>query len=323
LPLKRELHLVDTQKFLHQFLPERRFLIGVSGGRDSIALLHILHSLGYAKLIVCHLNHQLRGRASAADARFVERTARALGLDCEIGMTDISALANQSKLSIETAGRTARYAFFVSVARRQRCRTVFLAHHADDLVETALLNLFRGASPSGVGALRSVSAHWIGRTQLTIVRPLLHVWRRQINDYVRTQHLKFREDASNAQLNRTRNRIRHRILPYIEKQLGRDVRPTIWRTARIWTEENELLESLLESNKLIAPEIEIGALRELPLALQRRAIFRWLRARNLTEIGFEVTESVRGLTEPQAEVAKVNLPGGRYVRRRSGKLFIQ
>src|SRR5438477_12186356 len=209
-------------------------LVVFSDGRDSVVLLHWLTSLGYQNLIVCHLDHELRGRASQADARFVASMAAKLRLDCEIGRTDVRALAAQSKLSVETAARAARFAFFVRVARQKRCRTIFLGHHADDLAETALLNLLRVASPGGVAAMRSVSVHRIGKTELTIVRPLLGIWRREIDLYIRQNDLAFREDASNAELGPTRNRIRHRVLPYIEKQLGRGVRKAIWRVTQIW-----------------------------------------------------------------------------------------
>ena len=131
----------------------------------------------------------MRGAASRADARFVEKVARDLGLDCEIGSTDVGVLAKRSKLSIETAARFARFAFFVEVARRRRCSRIFLAHHADDLVETALLNLFRGAGPGGMAAMRKISVHRIGKTKLTILRPLLGVWRSEIDSYIEQQGL--------------------------------------------------------------------------------------------------------------------------------------
>src|SRR5437762_12702262 len=184
--------LIESGTLFRDFPPSRRYLIGVSGGRDSIALLHLLVDLGYNKLVVCHLNHQLRGRESRRDARFVEKIARGLQLDCEIGSTDVGALAKQSKLSIETAARFARFAFFVEVARRRRCSRIFLAHHADDLVETALLKLFRGASPGGMAAMRKFSIHRIGKTEITILRPLLGVWRSEIDSYVRQNELEFR-----------------------------------------------------------------------------------------------------------------------------------
>ena len=104
--------LIESERLLRDFPPTNRYLIGVSGGRDSIALLHLLVDLGYNKLVICHLNHQLRGRESRKDARFVEKIAQDLQLDCEIGSTDVGALAKRSKLSIETAARFARLGIF-------------------------------------------------------------------------------------------------------------------------------------------------------------------------------------------------------------------
>ena len=133
---------------------DRRYLIGVSGGRDSVALLHWLLDQDYQKLIVCHFEHGLRGRAGKSDARFVERLAKKYGLKFELGSADIAALAARTKQSIETTARHERLAFFERVGRRRRCLTIFLAHQADDQVETFLLNLFRGAGGRGLGAMR-------------------------------------------------------------------------------------------------------------------------------------------------------------------------
>src|SRR5438445_5189056 len=124
------IELIEHRKFLRKYSPDTRYLIGVSGGRDSIALLHWLVNLGYKKLIVCHLNHQLRGRSSDADARFVEKLAAKYRVDFELGAANVRALAKKKKMSIETAAREARYSFFAKAAKRQRCHTIFLAHHA-------------------------------------------------------------------------------------------------------------------------------------------------------------------------------------------------
>src|SRR4029077_17853471 len=136
---------LEIHTLLRQFPPDAGYLIGVSGGRDSVALLHWLTNLGYRKLIVCHLNHQLRGRSSAADGRFVEKLAARYGADFEFGSANVRVIAKKKKNSIETAAREARYSFFARTAKRRRCHTIFLGHHADDLVETFLLNLIRGA----------------------------------------------------------------------------------------------------------------------------------------------------------------------------------
>jgi tRNA(Ile)-lysidine synthase len=315
--------LSSLRTALGGFPPTGRYLIGVSGGRDSVALLNLLVGFGYNKLIVCHFNHQLRGAFSGADARFVEKIAHEFGLDCEIASIDVGALAKRSKLSIETAARFARFAFFVEVARRRHCSRIFLAHHADDLVETALLNLFRGASPGGIAAMHGTSAHRIGKTQLTVIRPMLGVWRREIDAYVAERGLDFREDATNRMLRSSRNKIRHRVLPNIEKQFGRAVRKTIWRTAQIWSEEEALLDSLVSPQTLSAAQLAVAALRKMPVALQRRTILRWLRARKVSDVTFDIIENVRSLIQPAAKVAKVNLPPDRHARRRCGKIFVE
>src|SRR5256885_10573978 len=254
--------------FLRRFAPDARYLIGVSGGRDSIALLHWLFQNGYNKLIVCHLNHQLRDRSSDADLRFVEKLAAKYDVDLETGSARVRALAAKQKTSIEAAAREARYKFFAQVAKEKRARTIFLGHHADDLVETFLINLFRGSGTTGLGAMREVSRRRIHDFDLTIVRPFLAVWRNEINDYVRKHRLKFREDASNKDLAALRNRIRRQVIPYLEKALGGNIRQTIWRAAMISAEEENWIEDQLPNARGI--ELEVGQLRELPLALQRR-----------------------------------------------------
>jgi len=300
---------------------DARYLIGVSGGRDSVTLLHWLISLGYTKLVVCHLNHQLRGRSSEADARFVEKLAAKYQVDFELGAAKVRALAKKKKISIETAAREARYSFFAKAAKRHHCHTIFLAHHADDLVETFLLNLIRGAGLTGLAGMRDVSRRHIDGIELTIVRPLLSVWRSDIDKYARECHLRFREDATNKNLATTRNRIRNRIIPCLEKILNRNIRQNIWRTATITAEEEKWLDNEVPDST--DADLSVPKLRALPIALQRRAILKWLRAQNVSEVGFDVIERVRSLTDREAPIAKVNLPRDRHARRRRGKIFIE
>ncbi|HEV3149118.1 MAG TPA: tRNA lysidine(34) synthetase TilS [Chthoniobacterales bacterium] len=303
--------------------PGARYLIGVSGGRDSVALLHWLVECGYNKLIVCHLNHQLRGRSSRVDAIFVKKLAAKYDVDLALGATDVRALAARTKQSIETAARDARYRFFAQVAKRRRCRTIFLGHHADDLVETLLINLFRGAGPGGLSAMRGVSVRKIDNIKLQIVRPLLGVSREQIDDYVRSHRLKFREDASNKNLAPLRNRIRHCIIPEIEKQLGRNVRGTIWRAATIAAEEENFFEALLPDKLSKLTALAVKPLRAMPIAVQRRILHEWLRARDVPDLSFDLVERVRALLDLGNRAAKTNLPQDRHVRRRAGQIFIE
>lgn len=313
---------IDTSS-LRALSPGARYLIGVSGGRDSVALLHWLVECGYSKLIVCHLNHRLRGRSSRADAIFVQKLAAKYDVDLALGAIDVRALAVRTKQSIETAARDARYKFFAQVAKQRRCRTIFLGHHADDLVETFLINLFRGAGPGGLSAMHAVSVRKIDNVKLQIVRPLLGVSREQIDDYVREQGLKFREDASNKNLAPLRNRIRHRIIPEIEKQLGRNVRGTIWRAATITAEEENFFEALLPDKLSKLTALAVKPLRAMPIAVQRRMLHEWLRARDVPDLSFDLIERVRALLDLSNRAAKTNLPQDRHVRRRAGQIFIE
>jgi tRNA(Ile)-lysidine synthase len=335
-------------KLLRSFPLNARYLIGVSGGRDSVALLHWVLSLGYKDLIVCHLNHRLRGRSGAADARFVKKLVERYNQELpgnalrlpgartgkgsaspstvgrigfELGSANIRALAKKQKMSVETAAREARYAFFAETARRRNCRTIFVAHHADDLVETLLINLFRGAGSAGLAAMREISTRRIDSIDLTIVRPFLCVWRKEIDDYVSEHRLKFREDATNKNLTPLRNRIRHRVIPFLEKTLGRNVRQNIWRTAIIAAEEEKWIDSEVPDSA--NPVLSLPKLRALPVALQRRAILKWLRGQNISDVGFDAVERVRSLADREPRTAKVNLPRDRHARRRAGKIFIE
>jgi tRNA(Ile)-lysidine synthase len=337
------------------FPPGARYLVGVSGGRDSVALLHWLISRGYKRLIVCHLNHRLRGRSSDADARFVERLAeryngkavgqplrqpaaradnrsarvtKAGGIEFELGSANILELTKKKKMSIETAAREARYAFFAEIARRRNCRTIFVAHHADDLVETLLINLFRGAGNAGLSAMQEISTRRINGIDLTVVRPFLDAWRTEIDDYVHEHRLTFREDVTNENLTPLRNRIRRRVIPYLEKAVGRNIRQNIWRTAIIAADEEKWIENQSPNLEQLfvayaTRSLSVQKLRALPIALQRRAVLKWLRAQNIPDVGFDAIERVRSLVDPEGSIAKVNLPGNQHARRRAKKIFLE
>jgi len=315
------LNRIQKKIFLRKLPPDGHYLVGVSGGRDSVALLHWLLERGYKKLIVCHLDHQLRGTSSGRDARFVEKLASQCDVDLEMGRANVRALAAKQKMSIEAAAREARYKFFAQVAKQRRTQTIFVGHHADDLVETFLINLFRGSGTTGLGAMREISKRRVDDVDLTVVRPFLGIWRSEIDEYIAAQQLKFREDESNKDLAALRNRIRRRVIPYLEKILGRNIRQSILRAAMIAAEEENWIEDQLPDATDV--DISVAKLRDLPVALQRREILKWLRARKITNVGFAVVEDVRSLLDHESRVAKVNLPQDRHVRRRAGKIFIE
>ncbi len=303
---------------------DERCLVALSGGRDSVALLHLLLEHGFTRLILCHLNHQLRGRAAAADARFVEKLAAVHRLELQLGEVDVAAFARERKLSVETAGRAARYAFFVQVARRRRTPRIFLGHHADDLVETFLFNLFRGAGTAGLASLRERSVHRVGRTELHLLRPLLGVWRDEIDAYIAARKLTFREDKTNRDLDSRRNRMRHLIIPQIENLLGRNIRKSVWRAATIAADEDALATQMLPpAATLQKRELVLSELNALPVAVQRRALRDWLRHHHIPEIGFDLVEGIRLLLDPANATARINLPGGGQARRRAKKIFLE
>jgi tRNA(Ile)-lysidine synthase len=321
--VKPQAQLIENDRLLRDLPVNQPYLIGVSGGRDSITLLHWLNARGYKNLIVCHLNHRLRGRSAAADAKFVEKLAVKYDVDFELGSADVRALAAKKKISLETAARTARYSFFARIAKRRRGHTIFLGHHADDLVETFLLNLFRGAGTAGLSAMREISKRDIDNIDLCVVRPFLAVWRAEIDRYVHQNRLKFREDASNRDLYPLRNRIRRRVIPYLEKTIGRNIRQNIWRTAAIMAEEENFFETLLPEKLSNVAALAVKPLRKMSLAVQRRMLHKWLRSGNVPDLTFDLVERVRGLLDLTQRVAKTNLPRNRHVRRRAGKIFIE
>ena len=300
----------------------RRYLVGVSGGLDSVVLLHCLHQLGYKRLIVAHLNHALRGRASAADAGFVTRLAKKLGYEVESRREDVGQRARAEKLSWETAARQARYAFFAEVAKRRRCKKLFLAHHADDQVETVLMNIFRGTGSAGLGGMRENAQRTIDGVHLEILRPLLGVWRQELADYAAAESLRYREDVSNQDSQFLRNRVRRDLIPTLRELFGRDVRSALIRLARQCQAESDYLDALVQEESAL-PVLSVRHLRPLPLALRRRLVHRWLKCREVSDIDFALVEKALTLIEEDAEVAKINLPRDRFLRRRRGVLFLE
>lgn len=281
-----------------------------------MALLQALHELGYRKLVVCHLDHSLRGVASRADAAFVERAARKLGLPVETKKADAKKAALENKESIELAARELRYAFFADCARRHRCHRIFLAHHAGDQAETILFNFLRGSGAAGLAGMRGESS----RNSLTLLRPLIAVTRIEIDQFVTDQKIKFREDATNAEQVATRNKLRHSVIPAIRQAMGESFEASILRASEIFFDENEWMESLVPP---FTEKLSSKALQTMPKALQRRVVLRWLRHSRVPEAGFQETARVLMLLNDGSGPAKVSLPADWQARRRNGEIFLE
>lgn len=194
-------------------------LIAVSGGADSICLLHVLKTLRderllEAKLVCTHINHQLRGQASDVDQRFVSECAGALGLPVVARSVDVPACARTHKLSIETAARQLRLAALAEIARDQGCSWVATGHHKNDNAETVIQRLRRGTGFRGLAGIRPIRPL---DDDLRLVRPLLCATRDEILRYLREHALQWREDHTNADIVYLRNYIRHRVLPLLQQ----------------------------------------------------------------------------------------------------------
>lgn len=316
-----EKNLIELVQQALVFLPqEQPLLLGVSGGADSVALLHLLLELGYKNLIVCHFNHQLRGQDSDNDAHFVQKLAQQKELLCELGQENIAERAAREGLSLETAAREARYEFFARVAEKHNVKTLLLAHHADDQVETCFFNFLRGTGSAGLAGMLPRSQRTIGTTPITMVRPLLQLSKEALKKYLDQHAIPFCHDASNDSMAPTRNRLRHRLFPLLDELVGRTYRAAILRTATILAEEDDCLE------KQAAPwasqaRLNIGEMKALPLALQRRVIHAWLRAHHFCDVGFGEVERVISLLNPE-NAHQINLPGRRHACRQGEEIFI-
>ncbi len=199
--------------------PGDSVLVGVSGGPDSVALLHLLARLADTmalRLHVAHLHHGLRGADADADAAFVARFAAELGLPCTVERADVATLAEAHHQTLEEAARHARYAFLARTARRVGATVIAVGHNADDQAETVLMHLLRGTGLAGLrGMLPATSLH-ADTSPLRLIRPLLSVSRAEIEAYCAAHHLATRLDRSNLDTTFLRNRIRHEVLPYLQ-----------------------------------------------------------------------------------------------------------
>jgi tRNA(Ile)-lysidine synthase len=288
-------------------LPEA-LLVGVSGGVDSVALLHALLAQGRRPVVV-HFDHGWRPE-SGADAAWVKALAREAGVKFVSGKMGRGAAKRR-----EAQARAARYAFFSRTARRLGIPDLVLAHQADDQVETFLLQLLRG-SGAGARGMEPVSR----RDGLILHRPWLGVWKKEINVYARRHGLAWREDESNLDLEHRRNLIRRRLLPYLRRQISPRVAENLWRSAEIARAESEWLDALCAAAD--GAELEVKQLRASPTGQQRRTVLRWLQGRGVRDVGFADVEAVRGLAQKDLP-AKVNLSGGKFARRRAGKIFVE
>ena len=296
--------------------PGGRVAAAVSGGGDSVALLHLLAELDGRALVtlagVAHVNHRLRGPQSDEDERFCRGLARRFGVPCVVESMSVAEVARARRISVEQAGHQVRRAFFERAARELGAERVALGHTIDDQAETVLLRLVRGAGAAGLSGMRPR----IG----VLVRPLLAVGRAELRGYLAERDIPFREDPSNADLRVPRNRVRHELLPQLRTYSPRVVealarQADIAQADEAWLSRraNQAAADLVLSSRG-AIELNAAGLTALPPALARRvvrdALVRVVPGRGA--IGFDAIERVRRAAA--AGPARADLPGCRVER---------
>ncbi len=269
-----ELPLILRQKC--RLDPELPTVVGVSGGPDSLCLLHLLFSQGY-RVIVAHFNHRLRAEAEE-DARFVAELAQSWGLLHVREEADVRAFAQARHLSLEDAARQLRYRFLFSTAERFQAQAVAVAHTANDQIETVLLHILRGSGLRGLGGMDYITFLPAFSSRIPLVRPLLGVWREEIEAYCQTHGLAPRQDLSNTSLRFLRNRIRLELLPLLENYNPR-LREHLWQMSRLLREDWEILSEGIETlwSKILVEKGEgFLALDEFSLQAQPIPLRRYL-----------------------------------------------
>jgi tRNA(Ile)-lysidine synthase len=278
----------------------QKILVGVSGGADSMVLLHVLRLLAKEnrwQVSVAHFNHHLRGRASDADEKMVRLIAGKYRLKFFEGRADVKQFAAQSKLSIEMAARKLRHEFFAGVARAQKISCVALAHHADDQVELFFLRLLRGAGGEGLAGMKWCSPSPADK-KVRLIRPLLGCTKSELLAFAAENKILFRADATNASSDILRNKIRNELLPLLRKSYQPGLSKTVLRLMEIVGAEAEFVGATARnvvSTLQLAPvrsTAEGDNFSDLPVAVQRKVLQLQLTEAAIVS-DFELVEHLR------------------------------
>jgi len=299
----------------------QELLVAVSGGVDSMVLLHALHALAGKHrwdIAVAHFNHRLRGQASDADEKFVRQAAAKLRWQFVGGNADVQQFAAQSKLSLEMAARKLRHEFLSRAARAHGIPTIALAHHADDQVELFFLRLLRGAGGEGLAGMKWRSPSPADHT-VSLVRPLLDFSKAELLAYAQANRIRFRDDATNLSTDFLRNRIRHELLPLLRQQYQPGLDQTVLRLMDIVGAEAEFVSAAAKNffgsqgdeaqtkserhkpTRIGNRQSAIGNFAGLPIAVQRKVL-----QQQLTKFGllpdFALVERLRAAPDKTVSV---------------------
>jgi tRNA(Ile)-lysidine synthase len=307
-----------------------RFVVGVSGGADSVALLQGLHRLAPAsrlELYAAHLNHGLRPGRAEDDAEWTRELSRRLDIPIVVEQIDVPSRASGMHWNIEEAARIVRYDFLQRTAKSVGATHVAVAHNADDQVETVLHHLFRGTGLAGLRGMKRARSLADG---ISLVRPLLSIHRVEIENWLAEIGQDYRTDASNADVSRTRNRIRHKVLPVLETEFGTQIRETVLRLAEqadefqssIEADADRLLAASLADESAEICRVDCRRLENQPRHLVREIFVALWRRENWPRqhMGFAEWDRLYQLTRGGV---KIVLPGNLEATRRGTLIVIR
>lgn len=252
-----------------------KIVIGVSGGPDSICLLHILNNLKEKynlQLFVAHVNHMIRENAKI-DEQYVVDFCKKIDIPVFVLHSDVLNLAKQQKISIEEAGRNVRYEFFNEVLDKTKSNKIAIAHNCNDKAETVIMNVLRG---SGISGLKGIEA----KRDNKYIRPLIECTREEIENYCKDHNLETRHDESNDENIYKRNKIRNIVIPFIKEEFNSNIISTINRLSVVATQEDEYINKIVEKEynnicidkKENEIELDLKKFNDLDIVIKNRMI---------------------------------------------------
>jgi tRNA(Ile)-lysidine synthase len=266
-----------------------KIVIGVSGGPDSICLLHLLNNLKDTLKItiyVAHINHSIREVADM-ETKYVQDFCKKMGVECFVKKEDILSLAKKQKKGTEEVGRQVRYSFFDEVLEKTNSNKIATAHNSNDRAETVILNILRGSGISGLKGIEAI------RDQ-KYIRPLINTDRESIEKYCEENNLEPKIDETNKENIYTRNKVRNVVIPYIKKEFNQNIIKTINRLSTVATEENDYLMKITKQEYANISNIENGIItldlkrfNNLELVIKRRLILYTINEAIHTTNGIE------------------------------------
>lgn len=270
--LKEEvLKTIETYNLIEK---NDKIVIGVSGGPDSICLLHVLYGLKEKlgiEIVVAHVNHMLRDVADL-ETEYVQSFCKKLGIECYVKKADILEISKTQKKGTEEVGRQVRYDFFDEVAKKTNSNKIATAHNSNDRAETVILNILRGSGLSGLKGIEPIRDN-------KYIRPLINTDRQDIENYCNDNKLEPKYDKTNNENIYTRNKVRNTVIPYIKKEFNPNIIKTINRLSSLATEENEYLQAITKQefeNLLIEKTeniiLDLYKFNSLNLVIKRRLI---------------------------------------------------